>query len=355
MSRYRSKRLQAVGSHTVLIETAVRDFLLYHERKGDSQSYLRELHSYLIGGRGKYGTKRVWQPLLPWCASSGMKDVADLTRERLGAFLDEVRGIATRSDYGKVCVILKRLLAFWLSEQYIASLPMSIPSPKRFKAEIKVFTVDEMERLRVIVSKENARDFAIFMLLLDTGMRTSELCNLRVDDIRWERRELVVRPAVAKNRTYRIIPLHASLRALQRYFALRGPDVRECDTFFLSFYSTPVVLERGDIPKRRNLSQLVFCPKGLTRNGVFQLVQKWGRLANITEARCSPHTFRHFFATEYLKAGGDVASLQRILGHSRLDVTERYLRFAQTDVAAQHRKYSPAGHLQESGRTLFAK
>lgn len=108
MSRYRANRLPAASGHTVGIAEAVNDFLLYHQRKGDSESYLRELRSYLIGG---------------------------------------VR-------------------------------------PKRLKAEIKLFTPDEVERMRQVVTKENARDWAIFMLLLDTGIRAPELCNLRLEDVR---------------------------------------------------------------------------------------------------------------------------------------------------------------------------
>ncbi|HET6894713.1 MAG TPA: hypothetical protein VFH72_04940 [Candidatus Baltobacteraceae bacterium] len=55
MSRYRSNRLPAASGHAVGIEEAVNDFLLHHQRKGDSKSYLRELRSYLIGGSGHYG------------------------------------------------------------------------------------------------------------------------------------------------------------------------------------------------------------------------------------------------------------------------------------------------------------
>lgn len=76
--------------------------------------------------------------------------------------------------------------------------------------------------------------------------------------------------------------------------------------------------------------------------GLYQLVAKWGRLAGITEARCSPHTFRHFFATEYLRNGGNIAVLQRILGHSRLDVTERYLRVVAADLTQSQKHFSPA-------------
>lgn len=60
MSRYRANRLPAASGHAVGIEEAVNDFLLHHQRKGDSESYLRELRSYLIGGPGHFGKRRAW-------------------------------------------------------------------------------------------------------------------------------------------------------------------------------------------------------------------------------------------------------------------------------------------------------
>jgi integrase/recombinase XerD len=218
-------------------------------------------------------------------------------------------------------------------------MPLRIEQPKRLKAEIKVFTEDEMLRLRDVVSKESPRDWAIFMLLNDTGLRANELCSLRFEDIRWERRELVVRAAVAKNKSFRIIPLGASLPALRRYRDIRGDKTDSCARFFLAYYSTPVAKKDG---RRRLIGRYDFCNSGLTRNGLFFLAQKWGKLARLTEARCSPHTFRHYFATQYLRCGGNILSLQQILGHSRLDVTERYLRCAYSDVKAEHERCSPA-------------
>lgn len=94
--------------------------------------------------------------------------------------------------------------------------------------------------------------------------------------------------------------------------------------------------------RSRTIDKIVFCDSDLTRNGLFFLVKKWGELARISESRCSPHTFRHFFATQYLRNGGNILSLQRILGHSRLDITERYPNYAQSDVKAEHERYSPA-------------
>ena len=66
-----------------------------------------------------------------------------------------------------------------------------------------------------------------------------------------------------------------------------------------------------------------------------------GRKAGIEDVRCSPHTFRHTFATKSLVNGGDLFALQKILGHSSLAVVKLYVNLATADVHSQHRKYSP--------------
>lgn len=98
--------------------------------------------------------------------------------------------------------------------------------------------------MRQVVAQENARDWAIFMLLLDTGIRASELCNLCLDDVRWDRQELIIRPQIAKNRSFRIVPLFGCVKALRKYRAMRGDSAR-CDRLFLAFDHTPVVSKNG--------------------------------------------------------------------------------------------------------------
>lgn len=97
MSRYRSCSMPATTApHRSSIQAAIHDFLLYHERKGDSASYLQELRSYLIGGSGKYGTRRPWKPLQPCVSEHQFHIVSDLTKNVLGSYLDEIRFLAAR-------------------------------------------------------------------------------------------------------------------------------------------------------------------------------------------------------------------------------------------------------------------
>lgn len=88
----------------------------------------------------------------------------------------------------------------------------------------------------------------------------------------------------------------------------------------------------------------------LTRSGLLQLVRRLGQSAKIQAARCSPHTFRHTFAVEFLRNGGNVFSLQQILGHTSLHMTNRYVALAQADIENQHRQFSPADRLKRGDK-----
>ena len=84
--------------------------------------------------------------------------------------------------------------------------------------------------------------------------------------------------------------------------------------------------------------------KVLTREMLWMLVKKYVARAGLN-AKVSPHTLRHTFARAYLVNGGDAFSLQRMLGHSTLDMVKRYVALADTDLAARHRAASPADRL----------
>jgi integrase/recombinase XerD len=85
----------------------------------------------------------------------------------------------------------------------------------------------------------------------------------------------------------------------------------------------------------------------LTRNGVQQMLRRCGREAGVTGVRCSPHTLRHTFAKTYLINGGDIFSLQRILGHSSLASVRAYLNLFATDLKKQHQRFSPVDNMAE--------
>jgi len=226
-------------------------------------------------------------------------------------------------------VYLHGMFGFLVTEEVISTSPMErIPRPDKGapgkSSRIQPFTQDQVQALLRAArrSRHPKRDEAILIFLLDTGIRASELCNLRMSDLDERRRSCTVRGKGDKERTIHIG--RAASKALWRYFSEtpRGQD----GYVFL-----------GDRGKSAN--------EPLTRSGLLQLIHRLGAAAGIHSVRCSPHTFRHYFAVEFLRGGGNVFSLQQLLGHNDLDMTNRYVKLAQADLENQHRQFSPGDRL----------
>lgn len=157
------------------------------------------------------------------------------------------------------------------------------------------------------------RNRAILLLFLDTGLRVSELCSIKIHDLDIRNHRIQVMGKVAKERSVPFSP--RSGQALWRYLATRNKP-RADEPLFIT--STGRALDRTQV--------------------IHMLYTLAGR-AGITH--CHPHRFRHTFAIEYLRNGGDPFTLQAILGHSTLDMVKRYVRLAQQDIQTAHRRASP--------------
>jgi len=151
------------------------------------------------------------------------------------------------------------------------------------------------------------------LTLLDTGIRVSELCGLRVDDVDLSNGYLRV---MGKGQKERYVPIGAKLtKALLKYKLSRRSETSGLDNFFLTRDGQP-----------------------LTKSRVEKIIRRYGEKAGI-KTRPSPHTFRSTKAVLYLRNGGDPFSLQRALGRSTLVMTRRYTNLADTDVRERHLKY----------------
>jgi integrase/recombinase XerC/integrase/recombinase XerD len=163
-----------------------------------------------------------------------------------------------------------------------------------------------------------ARNHAIVVLFLDTGLRLSELVGLSVEDVRVGESWLKV---YGKGGKERIVPFGArTTKVLNRYSSFYRPADGISDAFFVN--------EDGS---------------SLTENAVKQVFKRLQVRAGLP--RLHPHLLRHTFATSYLMAGGDVFSLQAILGHTTLEMTRRYVNLASSHVAIQQKRFSPMDRL----------
>ncbi len=150
--------------------------------------------------------------------------------------------------------------------------------------------------------------------MLDTGVRASELCGLDFKDLSYD---WGIARVMGKGRKQRYVPISPkTIRAMQRYALaekrMSGPIFRS---------------SRGN---------------QLTPWGLNQLFGRWSERSDV---HVHPHLVRHTFATEYLRGGGNLAILQRQLGHTTLAMTMRYLTLVTDDLVDAHHRCSPVMRL----------
>ncbi len=225
----------------------------------------------------------------------------------------------TVSDYHRSL----RTFFKWLErEQLITDNPFNhLKTPKTDNKIIQALTPNEVKLLLKTCSGKNAfdtRNKAILSILLDCGLRISELAGLTLEDVSLDNGTLLVRNGKGgKQRTVRIGT--QAQKALWRYVSIyrKGGFNR----LFLNRVGEP-----------------------LDVIGMTILIR---RLGDKTKLKVHPHKLRHTFAISFLRAGGDAFSLQYLLGHSTLQMTQRYLQSLNADDAINaHRKFSPLDNMK---------
>jgi len=173
-------------------------------------------------------------------------------------------------------------------------------------AEVAALSNPELYRLkRMFYLEGNKRDIAIFELMINTGLREAEVCNLKLDDVIMSERKGTVIVRSGKGEKYREIPLNANVRrALQAYLEVRPNRGRH---LFVS--------NKSD---RLSESQL------------YRIIRKYADMAGI---KAHPHMLRHTFATKLLREGKiDLPTLQNLLGHVNINTTAVYTRATMQDL-----------------------
>jgi len=251
---------------------------------------------------------------------------------------DNSRKLAPKTVYN----IYVSLASFftWASREFDLSNPMkNIPRPrvpedppvepfKREEVELLIKACDFCkeavtdQRRKFTMQRSTAkRDKAILLTLLDTGLRASELCALRLADVDMKSGKVRIRSGEAgraKGGKGRVVYLGKSARRfVWRYLAEREDGDDPDAPLFIGKFQRP-----------------------LTRDALRQVIKALGDKAGVK--KCHPHRFRHTFAITYLRSGGDIFTLKSLLGHGSLDMVEHYARIAEVDVEQAHRKASPA-------------
>lgn len=196
---------------------------------------------------------------------------------------------------------IREFFRFLESSDYISKNPAQwVETPKREK-NTRVYLRPEEYRSMLSLAGGNPRDFAILQIFLQTGIRVSELCNLRLTDIDFQGRILKV---AGKGMVEREIELERKgLEAIKNYLAIRPQTFEE--RLFLNYQGEP-----------------------LSERGVRKLVRKYKERAGITK-KASPHSLRHSFATSKAEKGVSPFQLQQWLGHANLNTTQIYVHIGR--------------------------
>jgi integrase/recombinase XerC/integrase/recombinase XerD len=221
---------------------------------------------------------------------------------------------------------LRTLFRFLVQEEAIVVSPMEKMRPPVARPDqIQPFDQAQVTALLSAAkrSQHPRRNEALLLLLLDTGLRASEICSLCLKDVDMSARRCTV---VGKGNKTRVVYYGGTTaKALWQYLK---EEIRDAED--------PLFLADGGTR----------AGEALSRSGLLQLIKRLGKAAKIEAMRCSPHTFRHTFAVEFLRNGGNVFSLQTLLGHTSLSMSRRYTALAQADIENQHRQFSPVDRMK---------
>jgi integrase/recombinase XerD len=239
--------------------------------------------------------------------------LASITPSHIRAYLASLNPELSAKSVLNIHVTLSSLWTWAVGDGLVREqIVRKVTPPKPEERLIHPLAEDEIKRLLAEATKRDPkRNRAIILVLLDTGLRASELCDLKIGDLQGT----YVR-VMGKGNKERQLPLSPGvLHALLDYLATRHKATRK----------SPLFVVKGDKPMSR------------------WTLLKWLHRAGIRAGlgNVHPHRFRHTFATVFLRNGGDALSLQRLLGHSSLDMVKIYVDLAQGDLEMIHRRASP--------------
>lgn len=226
-----------------------------------------------------------------------------------------------KSTVARKIYALKSFYSFVLKNGGIEKNPFDgINTPKIDRKIPEILTISEMNKFLDRLPKNNfieLRNKAIFELLYATGMRISELTNLKLTDIDFENRLLRV---MGKGKKERIVPFNETARdALLRFN-------RESKLKFKITKEYVFVNNRGN---------------KITDRSVERILQESFKQVMDSDKHVYPHLFRHSFATHLLQKGANLRVIQELLGHSNLATTEKYTTLNFSDLLKVYRQYHP--------------
>ncbi len=263
--------------------------------------------------------------LAAWLDANRHAALLDLSETTLAAFVAHLARRTRASSQSRYLSTLRRFYRWQLARGRIAADPtLKLANPTRPARLPKVMSEKQVDNLLAapdLASALGLRDRAMLETLYATGLRVSELVNLKLHEIGFN--EGVLR-AFGKGSKERLVPLgELAIDWLGRYLNEARPEIlkgRQSDALF--------VTARGG---------------AMTRQAFWQLIKRYAALAGIAPDKLSPHVLRHAFATHLLNHGADLRVVQLLLGHADISTTQIYTHVARERLKTLHALHHPRG------------
>jgi integrase/recombinase XerD len=261
-----------------------------------------------------------------WVAEGGLADYLHPGLRELANYLSRLRDeqLAPPS-VARHLVALKMFYRFLrLEERTDEGTVELLSSPALWERIPQVLSPDNVEKLLAapqVGDRFYLRDRALLETLYATGSRASEVVGLRLEDVYLDSAFL---KCLGKGNKQRVVPLgRPAIAALKAYLGEQRPGLTRA---------------AADAP-------WMFVSRGgraLTREMLWVIVKKYVRRAGLN-ARVSPHTLRHSFATHLLSGGADLRTVQELLGHANIRTTQMYTHVDRDRLRSVHKKFHPRG------------
>jgi len=228
------------------------------------------------------------------------------------------RNIA-RSTLSMYYRTVKAFCSFLANEGFVSE-PIKVPTLKEPAPAISPLTIDDMRLIMKTLDRETFlgfRDWVFVRFMFDTGVRRGEIVGMTISDINLDDGFALIR---GKGNKERHVPISKSVRRSLWELIKRSAPRRRMGV------SAVFVSRNGDALGIRGA------------NSVFRRLNRVGAVPNV---KLHPHLIRHSFAVNFIEAGGDQFTLQKILGHSTLEMTSRYVTLARGSIQSIHERFSP--------------
>lgn len=261
-----------------------------------------------------------------WLESVGVVDTSALTSDCITRYLDSLREREQLRRDGKLSPVtihkrakhIRTFLLWLVRRGSLSPDVLDFPVPKIRRRLPKSLKPDEIDLL--LSASLSTRDRAIILLMLDTGLRLSEVAALVLDDLDFRRGMIHVRHGKGDKERYVLFGAVCA-EHLQAWLAERRT---EHQALFVDKWGKP-----------------------LTAGGVYKIVRRAARSVGL---KIHPHQLRHTFATEFLDAGGQVTDLQKLLGHSDINTTMIYSNVSLGAIRQRFGSLSLVNRLAADGR-----